>query len=122
MTADEILGCARQAASFGYGTVVLQAGEDGGIERQWMADLIRQIKALPGAHGQALAVTLSLGERTPDELAPGNPPAPTAICCDSRRPTASFTTAFTRPWAPRGLTASRCLASFAKSATKPAAV
>ena len=28
MTADEILACAGQAAAFGYGTVVLQAGED----------------------------------------------------------------------------------------------
>jgi len=31
MTADEIVQAARQAASFGYGTVVLQGGEDFGL-------------------------------------------------------------------------------------------
>ncbi len=58
MTADEILMGARQAAGFEYGTVVLQSGEDPGIERAWMADLIRAIRKETG-----LAVTLSLGER-----------------------------------------------------------
>lgn len=63
MSADEILQCARQAASFGYGTVVLQSGEDPGVKADWMADLIRRIKCETG-----LAVTLSLGERDDDEL------------------------------------------------------
>ena len=84
MTAAEILACAAQAIEFGYGTVVLQAGEDPSIEKDWGCDLIGQIKALrPVARTNArrpslataevpftpLAVTLSLGERTEEELA-----------------------------------------------------
>ncbi len=61
MTDDEILACARQAVAFGYGTVVLQSGEDPGITREGMATLVGRIKA-----ETPLAVTLSLGER-PDE-------------------------------------------------------
>jgi len=62
--ADEILACARQAASFGYGTVVLQSGEDYGITSEWLADVVRHIKTETG-----LAVTLSVGERSAAELA-----------------------------------------------------
>jgi hypothetical protein len=58
MTADEILAAARQAAAFRYGTVVLQSGEDYGIEAEWLAGIIHGIKATA-----PLAVTLSLGER-----------------------------------------------------------
>ncbi len=61
MTRDEILNCAREAREFGYGTVVMQAGEDYGLTREFIADIIRAIKEETG-----LAVTLSLGER-PDE-------------------------------------------------------
>jgi biotin synthase len=64
MAADEILQCVKQAAAYGYGSVVLQAGEDPQIEAAWMAAIIRKIKA-----ETRLAVTLSLGERTTDELA-----------------------------------------------------
>lgn len=64
MSAEEVLDCARKAVAFGYGTVVLQSGEDPGIGAEWMADLIRRIKA-----ETPLAVTLSLGERDEDELA-----------------------------------------------------
>ena len=64
MSADEILACAHQAVGFGYGTVVLQSGEDPGIQADWMADVVRRIKS-----ETSLAVTLSLGERTLDELA-----------------------------------------------------
>jgi len=63
MTDDEILGCARQAVGFGYGTVVLQAGEDPGIGRQWLADVVRRIKTETG-----LAITLSLGERADEDF------------------------------------------------------
>jgi len=63
MPADEILACAREAAGYGYGTVVIQAGEDPGITAEWMANLIRSIKDETG-----LAVTLSLGERSEDEF------------------------------------------------------
>ena len=31
LTADEVLACAAEAAALGYGTVVLQAGEDPGL-------------------------------------------------------------------------------------------
>ncbi len=63
MTREEVLFCARQALQFGYGTTVLQAGEDYGISREWMADLVRAIKGETG-----LAVTLSLGERPDADL------------------------------------------------------
>jgi len=62
MTPDEVLESARQAVTFGYGTVVLQAGEDPGWLAEAIADAVRRIKA-----ETALAVTLSLGERSPDE-------------------------------------------------------
>ncbi len=61
MSADEILACAHTAPSFGYGTVVMQSGEDYGIRTDWMAAIVRRIKA-----ETALAVTLSLGERPDD--------------------------------------------------------
>jgi biotin synthase len=64
MAAGEILACARQARDLGYGTVVLQAGEDPALDRHWVERLVRGIKAETG-----LAVTLSLGERGEDELA-----------------------------------------------------
>jgi biotin synthase len=63
MTAEEILSCAHQARRFGYGTVVLQSGEDPGLTRELVADLTRRIKAETG-----LAVTLSLGERDDADL------------------------------------------------------
>lgn len=63
MSADEILVCAAEAVRFGYGTVVLQSGEDYGIAAEWMADVIRRIKAETD-----LAVTLSLGERPDHDL------------------------------------------------------
>ena len=64
MTAEEILECAREAVQFGYGTVVLQAGEDYGIETEWLADIVRTIK-----RETPLAVTLSMGERPDEDLA-----------------------------------------------------
>jgi biotin synthase len=63
MTLDEILACAHKAVALGYGTLVMQSGEDRGISAGWMADCIRQIK-----QQTPLAVTLSLGERDDDEL------------------------------------------------------
>ena len=47
----------------GFGTVVLQSGEDEAITTEWVEDLIPRIKDRSG-----LAVTLSLGEREPFEL------------------------------------------------------
>ncbi|MFH1067677.1 MAG: [FeFe] hydrogenase H-cluster radical SAM maturase HydE [bacterium] len=64
MSMDEITQCARQAAIYGFGTVVLQSGEDPAVSSEDIAALIRQIKS-----ETALAVTLSLGEREEEELA-----------------------------------------------------
>ena len=53
-----VLGCVRQAVEFGYGTVVLQSGEDPELTCQRITGLIQRIKS-----ETTLAVTLSLGER-----------------------------------------------------------
>jgi biotin synthase len=63
MTVDEILACAGQAVGAGYGTVVLQSGEDPALTTAWVGDLVRRIKAEVGA-----AVTLSVGERPVADL------------------------------------------------------
>lgn len=63
MTADEILDCARQAVAFGYGTVVLQSGENPECTAEWLADVVARIKS-----ETPLAVTLSVGERGVDDL------------------------------------------------------
>jgi len=64
MSADEIVACAKQAVTLGYGTTVLQSGEDPMTRTEWMADVVRRIKA-----ETPLAVTLSLGERSDEDLA-----------------------------------------------------
>ena len=63
MTEDEILACAHAGRDFGYGTVVMQAGEDYGTRDRVGGRRHRRIKA-----ETALAVTLSLGERPDDDL------------------------------------------------------
>ncbi|MFZ5802365.1 MAG: [FeFe] hydrogenase H-cluster radical SAM maturase HydE [Candidatus Omnitrophota bacterium] len=63
MSAEEILGSAREAASYDFGTVVLQAGEDYGLRPEDIAAIVRQIKK-----ETPLAVTLSLGERPREDL------------------------------------------------------
>ena len=63
MTSDEIVASVKQAAQFRYGTVVLQAGEDYGLTKKSIEELIRRIKS-----EFDLAITLSLGERSVDEL------------------------------------------------------
>jgi biotin synthase len=64
MSEEEILACAHTAEEFGYGTVVMQSGEDYGIKADWLAGIVRHIKA-----ETTLAVTLSLGERPDADLA-----------------------------------------------------
>lgn len=64
MAEDEILAGAHRTHRLGYGTVVMQSGEDYGIGRDWLARIIRCIKA-----ETPLAVTLSLGERPDEDLA-----------------------------------------------------
>jgi biotin synthase len=63
LTKEEIQTSVGAALDFGYGTVVLQGGEDPGLTGAWMADVIRSIKSETG-----LAVALSLGERTDADL------------------------------------------------------
>lgn len=63
MSREEILACAHEAAALGYGTVVMQAGEDDALTANWIADILRAIK-----RDTSLAVTLSLGERSREEL------------------------------------------------------
>jgi biotin synthase len=63
MSEEEIMACVGEAERYGYGTVVLQSGEDYGIETKWFANLIRRIK-----RETQLAVTLSLGERPDEDL------------------------------------------------------
>ena len=63
MNADEILACAHEAVEFGYGTIVMQSGEDYGLTKTFISDVIRRIKS-----ETPLAITLSLGERMNNEL------------------------------------------------------
>ena len=60
----EILASAAQAARLGYGTIVLQSGEDLGYDAAWLGGIVRRIK-----DETPLAVTLSVGERDEAELA-----------------------------------------------------
>jgi biotin synthase len=63
MSADAIVACAHQACSFGYGTVVLQSGEDPGYSVEAVAHIVRRIK-----RETSVAVTLSVGERSDSDL------------------------------------------------------
>jgi biotin synthase len=63
MTAEETMECVHLAVDYGYGTVVIQSGEDYGIGTEWLAAIIRRIKT-----ETPLAVTLSLGERSDQDL------------------------------------------------------
>ena len=63
--------------AFGYGTVVLQAGEDYALSREWVAEVVRRIK-----RETPLAVTLSLGERDRSRTGRhGGARARTVTCC-----------------------------------------
>lgn len=63
MSAGEILDCAAMATRLGYGTVVLQAGEDPLLAPEDIAAIVRGIKSTT-----PLAVTLSLGEQEDENL------------------------------------------------------
>ena len=63
MKTAAILQAAGLAKTFGYGTVVLQAGQDPRLTTERVVRLIRAIKAQ-----QDLALTLSLGDRSVDDL------------------------------------------------------
>lgn len=62
LTIDDILGCCRDGARRGFGTFVLQGGEDGRQGDGWIEALVRAVKSEFPGH----AVTLSVGERTAD--------------------------------------------------------
>jgi len=62
---DVVLECAHKAVDFGYGTLVMQAGEDYGITQEWMAGVLRRIRS----ETSISAITLSLGERPDEDLA-----------------------------------------------------
>lgn len=64
MSAGEILECAHNAQAWGWGTVVLQSGEDYGLKTEWISGIVARIKS-----ETRLAVTLSLGERPDEDLA-----------------------------------------------------
>jgi biotin synthase len=64
LSCEQVLQCAARARDLGYGTVVLQAGEDGGLDPDWLARVVRDIKEEIG-----LAVTLSVGEWGEKQLA-----------------------------------------------------
>lgn len=64
MTSQEILASAREAAERGYGTIVMQSGEDPSLDAKWLAGVIEHIR-----RETALTITLSCGERSRDELA-----------------------------------------------------
>ena len=65
MTAEEVLAAAGAAArELGYGTVVLQAGEAGGLDAHAITELISRLRERLN-----LAITLSLGEWSEDVLA-----------------------------------------------------
>ena len=116
MTEAEILHCVRLAVDYGYGTVVLQAGEDPGIAAEAMGHVVRRVKAETN-----LAVTLSLGEREEAELAACAQPAPIATCSASKRPTGRCTTASIRRGPASAAIASPCWARCGAWATKWAA-
>jgi biotin synthase len=63
MTESEVMDAVGRAVAFGYGTVVIQSGEDYGLSREWVAKLVSRIK-----RETRLAVTLSLGERPDEDL------------------------------------------------------
>jgi biotin synthase len=65
VSADVCLSCAHRAVEFGYGTLVMQSGEDYGVETEWLCDVLRRIRA----ETAIAAVTLSLGERPDEDLA-----------------------------------------------------
>jgi len=64
MSREQILACALDVWRQGYRTLVLQAGEDPGLTQDAISDLVHRIKSETD-----LAVTLSLGERSPRSLA-----------------------------------------------------
>ena len=91
MTADEIVACVRLADELGYGTVVLQSGEDPAFAAEDVAEIVRRVK-----RETPLAVTLSLGERAVEEWALWKDAGRIGICCGSRLRTGRCSRRFIR--------------------------
>ncbi len=64
LSAEEVLASVGAIAAQGIQTVVLQSGEDAGLEPSWLARIVEEIKA---RHG--MSVTLSVGEWPRSEYA-----------------------------------------------------
>jgi biotin synthase len=62
LTEEQVLDCARAAARLGYGSVVMQAGEDPHWGPARLVPVVQKIKAETG-----LAITLSVGEHSAEE-------------------------------------------------------
>lgn len=65
LTKEEILQCCSHAATLGFNTFVLQGGEDPVQNDAWLASVVSDIKN----HFPHKAITLSVGERTPQGYA-----------------------------------------------------
>lgn len=67
MSRDEIIETAAKAVEAGYRTIVLQSGEEDGIEKEWLGEVIADIKSMmvPGTY-EAPAITVSCGEKDED--------------------------------------------------------
>lgn len=63
LTPQQIVQTARQAAGYGYKTIVLQSGEDVWFDTDKLCEIIREIKKLD------VALTLSIGEKSREEYA-----------------------------------------------------
>lgn len=62
LTKEDILECCANGASLGFNTFVLQGGEDAVQNDEWLADVVRAIRATYPEK----AITLSVGERSKD--------------------------------------------------------
>lgn len=69
MPPEEIVAVAVSAIETGFRTIVLQSGEDPWYSAQTLAAIITRIKEQASKRGIRVAITLSLGERSPEELA-----------------------------------------------------
>ncbi|MGL6194084.1 MAG: radical SAM protein [Thermoguttaceae bacterium] len=58
LSLNEVLDSARLAVRFGYGSIVIQSGEDPGLTSEFIAECVRAIRG-----ETELAITLSLGEQ-----------------------------------------------------------
>lgn len=64
LTREQILACAEEGWRLGFRTFVLQGGEDAFFTDSFLTDLIKEMKA----RWPECAVTLSLGERSPESF------------------------------------------------------